>query len=92
MHFFSEMIKNDVDMSCYKKTFRDIEFILLFKKPDVVTMLRKFIAQISKSTCRKRKIREFSFKLLILLSDIQKRIKNIDFFFVAQRVQAFLLA
>ena len=37
------MVKNDVDVAGYKKTFGNFKFILLFKKSDLVAVAGELI-------------------------------------------------
>ena len=89
MNFFCKVIKDDIDVSCDKKTFRNIEFILLFKKADVVTMFCKLVAEVAKSRSREGELGKRSRWKYILAGYIKQGIENIGSLFISKSIKTF---
>ena len=49
MDFFRKVVKNDVDVACNKKAFRNFKAVFLFKKVNVITVFGKFVTQVTQS-------------------------------------------
>ena len=65
VHCFGKMVKHDIYVSGNEQTFRNPQFILLFKKADFIAVPCKLVAQITHARSRNRDF-SLGFKIAVL--------------------------